>query len=204
MRWIVSLCFGSDACRQHIGRGRKPVRAAGRAARPPNRRPHHQQSRNDTARQFPGGSASPSPRCAPDSPAHTPITKLVPGIQLDRRIAAGIMDALLPINLNARAYERAVAAALSDRDQMPHQRPIYRLYEVQNGNYIETYQDTFPRLELVQPHAQRAFHLLTEAVQARLRPAAGPVHPAWRLDRSHAHSARALPRALRRTVSGGW
>ena len=66
---------------------------------------------------------------------------------------AGTMDALLPINLNARAYERAVAAALSDRDHTQHQRPAYRLYEVQNGNHIETYKDIFPRLELLEPHA---------------------------------------------------
>jgi hypothetical protein len=78
---------------------------------------------------------------------------------------AGTMDALLPINLNARAYERAVAAALSDRDHIQHQRPAYRLYEVQNGNHIETYKDTFPQLELIQPHAQRAFDLLTESVE---------------------------------------
>ena len=78
---------------------------------------------------------------------------------------AGTMDALLPINLNARAYERAVAAALSDRDHIQHQPPAYRLYEVQNGNHIETYKDTFPHLELIQPHAQHAFDLLTESVE---------------------------------------
>ena len=82
---------------------------------------------------------------------------------------AGTMDALLPINLHARAYERAVAAALSDqdredRDHLGH-RPVYRLYEVQNGNHIETYQDTFGQLELIQPHAQRAFDLLTDYVE---------------------------------------
>jgi hypothetical protein len=85
---------------------------------------------------------------------------------------AGTMDALLPINLNARAYERAVAAALSGGDQegRGHEgddkklRHAYRLYEVQNGNHIETYKDTFPQLELIQPHAQHAFDLLTESV----------------------------------------
>ena len=82
---------------------------------------------------------------------------------------AGTMDALLPINLHARAYERAVAAALSDqdredRDHLGH-RPVYRLYEVQNGNHIETYKDTFGQLELIQPHAQRAFDLLTDYVE---------------------------------------
>jgi hypothetical protein len=80
---------------------------------------------------------------------------------------AGTMDALLPINLNARAYARAVTAALSKDDHGDGEklRPAYRLYEVQNGNHIETYKDTFPQLELVQPHAQHAFDLLTESVE---------------------------------------
>jgi hypothetical protein len=54
---------------------------------------------------------------------------------------AGTMDALLPINLHARAYARAVAAALSEHrdegDQGRHHHPAYRLYEVQNGNHIQ-------------------------------------------------------------------
>jgi hypothetical protein len=85
---------------------------------------------------------------------------------------AGTMDALLPINLHARAYSRAVAAAFSrhrdEGDNRQRHRPAYRLYEVQNGNHIETYQDTapaFPDLELIQPHAQRAFELLAESVE---------------------------------------
>ena len=44
-------------------------------------------------------------------------------------------------------------------------RPQYRLYEVQNGNHIETYQDTFPQLELLMPHAQKAFDLLVANVE---------------------------------------
>jgi hypothetical protein len=91
---------------------------------------------------------------------------------------AGTMDALLPINLHARAYARAVTAALSGGDQEGRghdrdgkkRRPAYRLYEVQNGNHIETYKDgpppapAFPELELIQPHAQRAFQVLTDYV----------------------------------------
>jgi hypothetical protein len=42
--------------------------------------------------------------------------------------------------------------------------PTYRLYEVQNGNHIETFKVTFPQLELIQPHAQHAFDLLVSAV----------------------------------------
>jgi 3HB-oligomer hydrolase (3HBOH) len=82
---------------------------------------------------------------------------------------AGTMDSLLPINLNARAYARAVAAAASEPgDERGAERghpPAYRLYEVQNGNHIETYKDTFPQLELIQPHAQRAFDLLVNYVE---------------------------------------
>jgi hypothetical protein len=38
---------------------------------------------------------------------------------------------------------------------------------VQNGNHIETYQDTFPQLELIMPHAQQAFDLLVRHVEQR-------------------------------------
>jgi hypothetical protein len=74
------------------------------------------------------------------------------------------MDALLPINTNAREYTRRVAAAAkNDGDKAPP----YRLYEVQNGNHIEKYKTTFPQLELIQPHAQHAFDLLVGAVEGR-------------------------------------
>lgn len=36
---------------------------------------------------------------------------------------------------------------------------------MQNGNHIETYQDTFPQLELIEPHAQKAFDLLVRQVE---------------------------------------
>jgi hypothetical protein len=81
---------------------------------------------------------------------------------------AGTMDALLPIDHHARAYARNVAAAGDVRgrgngsDKHP---PAYRLYEVQNGNHIETFQDVFPQLELIEPHAQRAFDLLVGQVE---------------------------------------
>ena len=45
---------------------------------------------------------------------------------------------------------------------------LYRLYEVQNGNHIETYQDGFPQLELIMPHAQKAFDLLVQHVEAKV------------------------------------
>ena len=83
---------------------------------------------------------------------------------------AGTMDGLLPIDLHARAYARKVEAALR-RDNDPGDRaseertPEYRLYEVQNGNHIESFTTTFPRLELIQPHAQKAFDLLVAKVE---------------------------------------
>jgi len=89
---------------------------------------------------------------------------------------AGTMDGLLPIDHHARAYARKVAEVV-ERDARDHgdddhgwgddakHRPPYRLYEVQNGNHIETYRDTFPQLELIQPHAQRAFDLLVAQVE---------------------------------------
>jgi hypothetical protein len=81
---------------------------------------------------------------------------------------AGTMDALLPINDQARAYARNVAAARSSRgrdDDDDRRAPAYRLYEVQNGNHIETFKDSFPQLEFIQPHAQRAFDLLVDFVE---------------------------------------
>jgi len=88
---------------------------------------------------------------------------------------AGTMDALLPIDHHARAYARKVAAAAKhkhhrgdhDKDD-DDSRPAYRLYEVQNGNHIESYQDTppaFPQLELIEPHAQQAFDLIVRQVE---------------------------------------
>ena len=84
---------------------------------------------------------------------------------------AGTMDALLPIDHHARAYARKVAeGAKHERHDHGHgdrddNRPAYRLYEVQNGNHIETFQDTFPQLELIEPHAQRAFDLVVRQVE---------------------------------------
>jgi len=74
---------------------------------------------------------------------------------------AGTMDALLPIDTNARAYERTVTAAARDGDKAP----AYRLYEVQNGNHLDFLKVTFPQLELIEPHAQQAFDLLVAAVE---------------------------------------
>jgi hypothetical protein len=82
---------------------------------------------------------------------------------------AGTMDGLLPIDHHARAYARAVAERRlggHDGASPGPLRPAYRLYEVQNGNHIETYQDTFAPLELIEPHAQHAFDLLANYVES--------------------------------------
>lgn len=82
---------------------------------------------------------------------------------------AGTMDSLLPIDHHARAYARKVQAAREDgghsHDSDDKKSPAYRLYEVQNGNHIETYQALFPQLELIMPHAQRAFDLMALHVE---------------------------------------
>ena len=91
------------------------------------------------------------------------------------------MDALLPIQHSARAYEAKVLDGRHHhgdrdgdrgRDDDRDRGPPYRLYEVQNGNHIETFKGTFPQLELIQPHAHRAFDLLVDHVEsgARLPP----------------------------------
>jgi len=81
---------------------------------------------------------------------------------------AGTMDGLLPIDRHARAYARKVAQAQADRDDDEgNDKAAYRLYEVQNGNHIETFKDVFPQLEFIQPHAQKAFDLLVESVERR-------------------------------------
>jgi hypothetical protein len=83
---------------------------------------------------------------------------------------AGTMDALLPIDHHARAYARKVAGASKppsgNDDERRDRRSVYRLYEVQNGNHIETYkQDNFSKLEFIQPHAQKAFDLVVDQVE---------------------------------------
>jgi len=87
---------------------------------------------------------------------------------------AGTMDALLPIQRQARAYEAAVdASRKGNNDQRNAQ---YRLYEVQNGTHIEAYAGVFQPpppgipgfkpLVLIQPHAQAAFDLLVAHVES--------------------------------------
>jgi len=73
-------------------------------------------------------------------------------------------------SLASRPWPSVAAIAALNKGNQGNGRgnlpPAYRLYEVQNGNHIETYKDTFPALELIQPHAQRAFDLLVGQVEA--------------------------------------
>jgi hypothetical protein len=99
---------------------------------------------------------------------------------------AGTLDALLPADLHARAYARQVRAQAGPggapdageragdggdhggRHGYPGRWPRevpYRLYEVQNGTHLETLQDTFPEIELIMPHAWRAFDLLVRHLE---------------------------------------
>jgi hypothetical protein len=83
---------------------------------------------------------------------------------------AGTMDGLLPIDVHARAYARKVAGALyreGEASGRPSQdgAPDYRLYEVQNGNHFETFATTFPQLQLIASHAQKALDLLVAKVE---------------------------------------
>jgi len=78
---------------------------------------------------------------------------------------AGTLDALLPIDHHARAYARLVK---QERDEPEHGgKAPHRLYEVQNGTHIETLKDTFAQIELIQPHAHRAFELLVRHLEQR-------------------------------------
>lgn len=77
---------------------------------------------------------------------------------------AGTMDALLPAKTQARAYEAAVDASRKGNNDKRNAQ--YRLYEVQNGNHIESYVVPFPQLVIIQPHAQKAFDLLVDHVES--------------------------------------
>ena len=115
---------------------------------------------------------------------------------------AGTMDALLPIDHHARAYARRVAE-MRDVRGARDKSPAYRLYEVQNGNHIETYKSTFPQLEFIEPHAQAAFTRPREARRGRRAAAAQPVHPARRRHRRGACAAGPLREPARSLSTRG-
>jgi 3HB-oligomer hydrolase (3HBOH)/Tannase and feruloyl esterase len=74
----------------------------------------------------------------------------------------GTLDALIPLEGHARPYKALVESQGFGAN--------YRLYEVQNGNHLESFKGDLPRaqlpsLELIQPHAHRAFELLEAWVE---------------------------------------
>jgi hypothetical protein len=75
----------------------------------------------------------------------------------------GTMDALLPIDRHARAYQAKVAASREGNNE--HRHAQFRLWEIQNGNHLETFKNFFPQLEFIMPHAQHAFDLLVDHVE---------------------------------------
>ena len=118
---------------------------------------------------------------------------------------AGTMDALLPINRNARAYEAAVdASRKGNNDQRNAQ---YRLYEVQNGTHIESYAGVFQPpppgipgfqpLVLIQPHAQAAFDALVAHVESNAPLPPSQCIPDQRIDLGVAIAAGPLHQAVR-------
>ena len=111
---------------------------------------------------------------------------------------AGTMDALLPIQHQARAYEHAVDASRKGNNDKRNAQ--YRLYEVQNGNHIESYVTPFPELVVIQPHAQKAFDLLVDACREECAAAAQPMHSGRRRNREPSARTRQL-RAVACAVS---
>jgi hypothetical protein len=75
----------------------------------------------------------------------------------------GTMDALLPVDRHARLYEATVAA--SRKGNAAHRNAQFRLWEIQNGNHLDSLKAFFAQLERIMPHAQRAFDLLVDHVE---------------------------------------
>ena len=99
----------------------------------------------------------------------------------------GTLDALIPLKGHARRYKAMVEAKGYGQN--------YRLYEIQNGNHIDRLKgdkdkQQLPNLELIQPHAQKAFDLLEDLGRARHRAAAESVCPTGRVDRRQTSSDR--------------
>ncbi len=59
-----------------------------------------------------------------------------------------------------------IAASNASRNGNNEERIAqFRLYEVQKGNHIESFVTPFPQLQVIQPHAQKAFDLLVDHVE---------------------------------------
>ena len=80
----------------------------------------------------------------------------------------GTLDALIPLKEHARPYKAMVEANKEFAKN-------YRLYEIQNGNHFDSFKggtpgQQLPDLELIQPHAHRAFELLEAWVERGIEP----------------------------------
>ncbi len=80
----------------------------------------------------------------------------------------GTLDALIPLKGHARPYKAMVEANKCGQNYCGQN---YRLYEIQNGNHFDSFKGTtlgqkLPDLELIQPHAHRAFELLEAWVES--------------------------------------
>ena len=74
---------------------------------------------------------------------------------------------MIPLKGHARPYKAMVEAKGYGQN--------YRLYEIQNGNHLDclkggTAGQQLPDLELIQPHAHRAFDLLEAWVERGIAP----------------------------------
>ena len=79
----------------------------------------------------------------------------------------GTLDALILLKRHARPYKAMVEAAGYGQN--------YRLYEIQNGNHVDSLMGAtagkqLPNLELIQPHAHKAFDLLEDWVERGITP----------------------------------
>jgi hypothetical protein len=79
----------------------------------------------------------------------------------------GTLDALITLKGHGRPYKAMVEGRGFGRN--------YRLYEIQNGNHSDSFRGTavgkqLPSLELIQPHAHKAFELLEAWVERGIRP----------------------------------
>ena len=93
------------------------------------------------------------------------------------------MDALLPIKRQARAYEAAV-----NRCNLARSTASTRCRTATTWSYA----GLFPQLVVIQPHAQKAFDLLVDAVEATRRcRLASAFRRARRFRRAHRNRATA-------------
>lgn len=92
-------------------------------------------------------------------PLRRAIRKIANSGRISRPLISvhGTLDALVPLKGHARPYR-----ALIEENGYGSN---HRLYEVQNGNHLESFQAFLPSLELIQPHAHRAFELLERWVE---------------------------------------